>query len=70
VVTDDPAVAAAELQRGGNVVLILPSDSHYVAPERDAQSPGRLAILVGDADDEVTQAAAREMHDELFSTRR
>jgi hypothetical protein len=62
VVTADPQEAAAALARHEPVVLIVDPDS-VSGPAR----PGRLAVLVGDPDDPVTTAAAREMEAELYA---
>jgi hypothetical protein len=76
VVTDDPTVALQEVGRGANVVLIVgehsrwPGEIPFSSTGPVGEGAGRLAVMVGDPSDPSTQAAAQEMHDELFSTRR
>jgi cephalosporin hydroxylase len=67
VVTADPAEALQLIQQGRDVVLIV-GDETDVPPA--ARGAGRLALMVGDPSDPATAAAAREMDDELFSSRR
>lgn len=43
---------------------------HLGGWSEDQIGSGRLAIMVGDRSDPAVMAAAQEMHDELFSTRR
>lgn len=62
MVTCDRQEAAAALDRGEAVVLIIPHDADGAAP-----APGRLAVIVGDPDDPAAWEAAREMERELFT---
>ncbi|HUE60018.1 MAG TPA: hypothetical protein VMO88_10580 [Acidimicrobiales bacterium] len=62
--------------RGEDVVLIVACEAGTDADDSakpaipPCHGPGRLAVLVGDAADPATVAAAEEMDNELFSTRR
>lgn len=67
MVTDDP-VQALELVRQGTKVVLIVNGETVVTPIDEGD--GRLAIFVGDPSDPATQAAAREMDEELFSSRR
>ena len=76
MVTDDPTVASQEVGRGANVVLIVgehsgwPGEIPFGPTGPVGEGAGRLALMVGNPSDPATRAAAQEMHDELFSTRR
>lgn len=67
MVTGDVAEAVELVRRGIDVVLIVGADTALPSIEG---STGRLAVMVGDPSDPPTQAAAREMDEELFSSRR
>ncbi len=61
----DAETAAEHTAAGIDVVLILPEG---VALGVRPPGPGRVAVLVGDAGDEVDRAAAAAMGAELFGT--
>jgi hypothetical protein len=64
MVVSDPAQALELTATGRHVVLIVPEGS----PHLDVRwpGPGRLAALVGAADDPQVLLAAAEMDQELF----
>jgi hypothetical protein len=64
MVVDDLEQAAAAVVAGGSVVLLVDPDAH--GRVRWLDGPGRMAVLVGGADDAVAMAAAAAMDRELF----
>lgn len=61
MLSSDPAEAAAEVARGGRVVLVV------TGPSEVGAVPGRLAMMVGEPGDAAVMAAARDMEAELFA---
>lgn len=64
MVVDDPKEALELARNGIDVVLVLAPRDAYVSLFR--AGPGRVAVLVGEADDPGVAEAAAEMHRELF----
>jgi hypothetical protein len=64
MVVDDLGQAAAGVAAGGAMVLLVDPDVH--AAVRWPDGPGRMAVLVGRADDAAATAAAAAMDRELF----
>jgi len=66
MVTDDPDDAVVTAARGEGVVLIVPVGAPPGQPGPVSAGAGRIAVLVGDADDPATRLAAAAMEAELF----
>lgn len=64
MVVDDPKEALELAQDGIDVVLVLAPEAACVS--LSPAGPGRVAVLVGAADDPRVAEAAAEMHRELF----
>jgi hypothetical protein len=63
-VVADAAEAARLVAQGTNVVLIVDADAG--PSSTPGRGPGRLAVMVGQADDPEVRAAAELMAAELF----
>jgi hypothetical protein len=75
-VTADAVVAAGVaaargLLEAGRTVVVVDSAEALVTllDERTEDGPGRVAVLVGDPDDEAALDAARQLADQLFLPR-